>query len=205
MSFQYPNAVIQIFCKAPETGKVKTRLMPELTANQAVEVHQKLTHQTLKWVTESKLCPVQLCCTPPLTHPFFIDICNTYQVTSALQSSGDLGARMNNAIISSLKQFNHAVIIGCDCVSLNQKELADTLEALTKYDMVLAPAEDGGYCMIGMNKPQAEIFTDISWGTSHVLDETRKKIRSSSLTCLELETQWDVDDYSDYLRYLEMQ
>ncbi len=205
MPYQYPDAVIQVFCKAPVPGKVKTRLIPELTAIQAAEVHKLLTQQTLDLVTTSKLCPIQLCCTPTLSHPFFIEMCNTYSLTSTLQSSGDLGQRMDNSIKSCLEKFKHAILIGCDCISLTKKDLADALKALTTgYDMVIAPAEDGGYCLIGMNAPQAEIFTDIRWGTSEVLNKTQKKISVSGLSCLELKTQWDVDNYTDYLRFLEM-
>jgi rSAM/selenodomain-associated transferase 1 len=206
MEYQYPNAVIQVFCKAPVAGHVKTRLLPELTAFQAVEVHQNLTRQTLELVTSSQLCPIQLCCTPSLSHPFFIEMCQTYSLLTSLQSSGDLGERMYHSFNSCLGTFKHALLIGCDCVSLTQKDLTNALKALTTdHDMALAPAEDGGYCLIGMNSPQASIFTDICWGTSKVLKQTRSKIRASGLNCLELETQWDVDNYADYLRFLRIE
>jgi rSAM/selenodomain-associated transferase 1 len=206
MDYQYPNAVIQVFCKAPIAGHVKTRLIPELTAIQAAEVHQNLTRQTLELVTSSQLCPIQLCCTPRLSHPFFIEICQTYSLITSLQSSGDLGNRMYQSLNSCLGTFKHALLIGCDCVSLTQKDLANALKALTTdHDIVLAPAEDGGYCLIGMNSPQENIFTDICWGTSKVLKQTRSKIRTSGLNCLELKTQWDVDNYADYLRFLRIE
>lgn len=206
MDYQYPDAVIQVFCKAPIAGNVKTRLMPELTAIQAAEVHQKLTKRTLELVTSSQLCPVQLCCTPTLSHPFFIAMGQTYPLISTLQSSGDLGDRMHHSLNSCLSKFKHAILIGCDCVSLTQDDLVHALQALTtQQDIVLAPAEDGGYCLIGMNSPQQDVFTDISWGTSKVLEQTREKIRESRLNCLELKTQWDVDHYADYVRFLAIE
>ena len=204
MDYQYPDAVIQVFCKAPVPGDVKTRLMPELTAIQAAETHQKLTRRTLELVTSSQLCPVRLCCTPTLSHPFFIELCQTYSLIPTLQSSGNLGERMYHSFNSYLEKFSHAILIGCDCVSLTQKNLAHAIKALTSsHDMVLAPTEDGGYCLIGMNSPQADIFTDIDWGTPEVLEQTRTKICTSKLNSLELETQWDVDNYADYLRFFK--
>ena len=206
MDYQYPNAVIQVFCKAPIAGHVKTRLMPELTAIQAAEVHQKLTRRTLELLTSSRLCPIQLCCTPSISHPFFIEMSQIYSLITSLQSSGDLGERMYHSFNSCLGTFKHALLIGCDCVSLTQKDLANALKTLTTdHNMVLAPAEDGGYCLIGMNSPQENIFTDIYWGTSKVLKQTRAKIKTSGLNCLELRTQWDVDNYTDYLRFLRIE
>ncbi len=203
MTFLYPDAVIQVFCKAPVAGQVKTRLTPDLTPEHAAQVHKQLTLSTLTQLVSYKLCPIQLWCTPSLSHPFFIEMAETFSLTLQLQSPGDLGQRMFNALNTGLGQFGHAIIMGCDCPSLKIKDLTQAINALsTKYEYVIAPAEDGGYCLIGTNKPCPELFEDISWGNSTVLNETRKKIKASSLKCLELETQWDVDNYNDYLRYI---
>lgn len=70
MKVKYPNAVIMIFCKAPIIGQVKTRLISQLTAEQATEVHIKLAERTLQLVTLNQLCAVQLWCTPSIDHPF---------------------------------------------------------------------------------------------------------------------------------------
>ncbi|MGZ4982015.1 MAG: TIGR04282 family arsenosugar biosynthesis glycosyltransferase, partial [Methylobacter sp.] len=71
MTYQYPNDVLMIFCKAPVPGQVKTRLMPGLTAAQAAELHIELSTKTLQRATLSNLCPVQLWCTPSIDHIFF--------------------------------------------------------------------------------------------------------------------------------------
>lgn len=91
MAYQYPNAVIQVFCKAPVAGSVKTRLMPQLTAEQASEVHQQLTWRTLGLVNSANLCPVQLWCTPSIGHPFFAKAAEAYPLALLTQPSGDLG------------------------------------------------------------------------------------------------------------------
>lgn len=203
MSYQYPNTVIQVFCKAPVPGQVKTRLTPKLSAEQAAQVHQRLTRQTLALVTSSNLCSVQLCCSPSISHPFFSELVNTFPLTLFPQSSGDLGQRMYQALCLACKKFEHILLIGCDCPSLTPDDLEQTIKALsTNYDVVLAPTEDGGYCLIGVNNPQNELFSGILWGSAEVLNQTRVKIQILKLNCLELETQWDVDNYADYLRLI---
>jgi len=205
MTFLYPKAVIQVFCKAPIPGQVKTRLTPDLSADQAAQVHIELTRRTLKLVTQSSLCPVQLLCSPKTSHPFFKKMEKSYALSLLPQSSGDLGQRMYTSLISGSRNYEHIILLGCDCPSLTKDDLVNALNALaTNYDVVLAPAEDGGYCLIGMNKPQADLFNNIDWGSNKVLDKTRKIILELKSNCLELNTQWDVDNYSDYLRYLDL-
>ncbi len=204
MSFLYPNVLIQVLCKAPIPGQVKTRLMPDLSAEQAARIHQQLTRRTLELVTSSNLCPVQLWCSPDTTHSFFKQMKDDYALALLPQSPGDLGQRMYTALSSGSKTSDHMILLGCDCPSLNKEDLAYAIKALiTIYDTVLAPAEDGGYCLIGMNTPQAELFNHIVWGSNEVLNKTREKILKLKLNCLELDTQWDVDNYADYLKYLD--
>lgn len=204
MTYQYPNAVIQVFCKAPVAGSVKTRLMPQLTAEQASEVHQQLTWRTLGLVNSANLCPVQLWCTPSTGHPFFAKAAEAYPLALLTQPSGDLGQRMDAALAVGIKQFGHTLLIGCDCPSLTRDDLAAALVALTgNHDVVLAPAEDGGYSLIGLKQSRPELFTEINWGSSEVLAKTRLKINALELLCHELKIQWDVDTYADYLRFLE--
>ncbi|MGR8979847.1 MAG: DUF2064 domain-containing protein [Gammaproteobacteria bacterium] len=72
------------------------------------------------------------------------------------------------------------------------------------HDVVLAPAEDGGYSQIGLKQPQPELFKGIHWGSNEVLAKTRAKIHALKLSCYELGMQWDVDTYADYLRFLDV-
>lgn len=203
MTYQYPNAVIQIFCKAPVAGSVKTRLLPQLTARQAVEVHKQLTLRTLELVCSAHLCPVQLWCSPSVDHPYFIKAACDYALTLLTQPSGDLGLRMAAALNSGIEQFGCALLIGCDCPSLTGDDLASALSALSgNYDAVLAPTEDGGYSLIGLNRLEPELFNGIAWGTSEVSAKTRLKLNTLKLRCHELPMQWDVDTYTDYLRFL---
>lgn len=202
MTYTYPDAVLMIFCKAPVAGQVKTRLITELTAEQARQVHIELTLRTLQLTTLSKLCPVQLWCTPSTDHPFFAASAQTYPVMLQQQQGNDLGERMNNAFCLALNRYSRAVLIGCDCPSLTGQDLEDALTALNqKRSCVLGPAEDGGYVLIGLNHPHPELFLNMPWGTDRVLELTRARLKHSTLQYHELRQQWDIDTPGDLARY----
>ena len=109
-------------------------------------------------------------------------------------------------LCATLKKRACAILLGCDCPSLGSNDLETALTGLNQdNDIVIAPAEDGGYTLVGLRKPQKEIFMDIPWGTSNVLAETRKKIKKLHLNYYELAEQWDVDEPEDYQRYLNLE
>ena len=191
-----------IFCKAPVAGQVKTRLTPELTAEQAMRVHIELTQRTLQLAIQSNLCPVQLWCMPSTDHPFFTASAQTFHVNLLQQQGLDLGERMNNAFCLALNSCSRALIIGCDCPSLTEQDLEEAFTALNQRRCcVLAPAEDGGYVLIGLNQPHPELFDNMPWGTEGVLELTRARIKQYNLHHYELEEQWDVDTPENLTRY----
>ncbi len=201
---KFPEAVIQVFCKAPDPGKVKTRLLPQLDAVRAAKIHQQLSELTLARICHSQLCDVQLWCSPDIDHEFFTECRDQYSLALKTQSQGDLGIRMNHALTEGLQQYRQVILIGCDCPSLNHSDFVAALSALDRgCDVVLAPTEDGGYSLIGLSAPAPELFFDICWSTSEVLPTTKCKIQKLKLNYFELPLQWDVDCYEDYLRVLK--
>ncbi len=205
MTYQYPDAVLMIFCKAPVAGQVKTRLTPALSAQQAVDVHIELSTRTLRLATQSQLCPVELWCAPSTQHAFFTAVSASYPLVLRQQQGADLGARMLGAFCAAFELYDHALLMGCDCPSLSQGDLEDALKALSQNsDSVLAPAEDGGYVMIGLNQAQPELFVDMPWGTPQVLAQTRARISTLNLRHHELRQQWDVDTPEDLARYCSL-
>jgi len=202
MTYKYPDAVLMIFCKAPVAGQVKTRLTAELTAEQVMQVHIELTQRTLQLATISKLCPVQLWCTPSTDLAFFKTLAQIYHVNLQKQQGVDLGERMNNAFCLAFNSYSSALIIGCDCPSLTGQDLEEALTALNQSRCcVLAPAVDGGYVLIGLNQPHPELFGNMPWGTEQVLEHTRARIKHYNLHHYELKEQWDVDTPKDLARY----
>ncbi len=202
MTYKYPNAVLMIFCKAPIPGQVKTRLIPELTAGQAAELHIELSTKTLQRAIQSRLCPIQLWCSPTTGHDFFSESEAAYPLVLKQQQGAGLGERMHHAFCSALADYSLALLMGCDCPSLIEQDLEQALTALSQQnEVVLAPAEDGGYVLIGLNRPHPELFDNMPWGTTRVLDETRNRIERHKLRHHELSEQWDVDTPEDLERY----
>jgi rSAM/selenodomain-associated transferase 1 len=205
MHYQFPDSLLIIFCKAPVPGQVKTRLTPFLTSQQAANIHKELSIRTINTATLAALCPVQLWCAPSCDHAFFSLITQNYGLSLHQQSGVDLGERMHHAFCCALADYKHAILIGCDCPSLAKNDLQASLNALrNNADIVLAPAEDGGYVLIGINKPQAELFTNIPWGSSEVLATTQQLIAKTNLEYYELDEQWDIDTADDLARYYRL-
>ncbi|WP_411727136.1 TIGR04282 family arsenosugar biosynthesis glycosyltransferase [Methyloglobulus sp.] len=200
--YAYPEAVIMLFCKAPIPGQMKTRLIPPLTGEEAAQLHCELAEKTLQTATQNQLCEVQLWCSPPIDHPFFTTLTQVYSVDRQLQQGTDLGERMHHAFSQALARFSSAIVIGCDCPSFTSDDLEQALSQLNQgKPCVLAPAEDGGYVLIGLNQPQPSLFDNMPWGTGQVLGLTRARLQSLNLSYHELNTQWDLDTVDDLRRY----
>ncbi|OAI17552.1 TIGR04282 family arsenosugar biosynthesis glycosyltransferase [Methylomonas koyamae] len=205
MVYPFADSVLLIFCKAPIPGQVKTRLQPALTAEQAAQAHRQLTTMTLDRAFRQPLCPVELHCAPDTSHDFFQDCAHRYPLTLKSQQGDDLGERMQHAFDDALGRYQHAVLMGCDCPSLSVDDLYQALVKLhAEHDAVIAPADDGGYVMIGLNELKPRLFSDMTWGHDQVMSVTRRRANALDLKVYELDSQWDVDTYQDWLRHLQL-
>lgn len=203
MDYLFPDSVLLIFCKAPVPGRVKTRLQPALSEEQAAAAHMQLTRFTLDRAFRQPLCPVRLYCTPDAGHPFFEQCAKDYPLTLLAQRGAALGERMLNAFADALTTYRHAVLIGCDCPSLTIDDFRQAFLTLHNgHGAVIGPAEDGGYVLIGLNAPQPNLFEDMVWGNEIVMTETRRRAAKAKLKVYELAMQWDVDDIEDWKRFL---
>jgi uncharacterized protein len=200
--YVHTDAVIMVFCKAPIPGQVKTRLIPPLTGEEAAQLHCELTEKTLQTATQNRLCDVCLWCSPSIDHPFFSILAQTFTLDLHLQQGADLGERMHHAFCQALARYSSAIIIGCDCPSLTSDDLEQALNQLNQgKPCVIAPAEDGGYALLGLRQPQAALFDNMPWGTDKVLGLTRARLHSLNLDYHELNPQWDLDTPDDLKRY----
>lgn len=186
---------IAILARAPVPGRAKTRLIPELGPEGAAALQAKLISHTLK--TATAVGRVTLWATPDVSHAVFQKARAHVGVTLAPQPDGDLGARMLAAFVAAK---GPALVIGTDSPALTPQHLRDAAEVLRCYDSVLIPAEDGGYVLIGLRKPQPALFSDIDWGTPTVMAETRFLLSAHNLTWRELPPLWDVDTPDDLER-----
>jgi len=199
---KYPRARLLLLSKAPEPGRVKTRLVPLLGEIAAADLYSKLLYDCLAMCSDTALCPIQLWCSPSAGHPFFLQCQQRYTVTLHTQVTGNLGQRMSQAICTALAVADYVVLIGADCPSLTADDLASAFDALNAgTDVVIGPAEDGGYYLIGMRDYHVSIFSNIPWSTPGVLTATEERTRRLNLRLFKLPVRKDLDTPEDYAVY----
>jgi rSAM/selenodomain-associated transferase 1 len=185
---------LAIMAKAPIPGLAKTRLIPSIGAHAAAVLQDRLIERTVVTALVATVGSVTLWCLPDPSHASFRELVARHKITLKHQLDGDLGQRM-------LATMNGpTLVIGTDCPALTAGDLRDAAEALRDADVVLIPAEDGGYVLIGARAAYAELFTGITWGTATVLAETKARVAMLGLTCTELPVLWDVDTENDLAR-----
>ena len=187
---------IAVFAKAPQPGEVKTRLVPLLGAEGAARLHENLVQHALATAIQVHPSSFDLWCAPDAAHPFFARCATRFACQLRVQSGGELGERMSNAFAASAP----LVLIGSDCPALTPAHLEQAWRALGSHDAAIAPAQDGGYVLIALARPQPALFETMSWSGRDVMAETRRRIAKAGLKCLELESLWDVDRPEDYRR-----
>lgn len=186
-----------VFAKAPVPGAAKTRLIPALGADGAARFHARLVERALETARAARLGPVELCCAPDRSHPFFAGCAARFGAALADQGSGDLGERMHRALAAELP----AVLIGADCPAMTADYLREAAAALAAgRDVVLGPAEDGGYVLIAANRIRPDTFARIGWGGPDVMAEQRARLRDAGWRWSELAPLWDVDRPEDLER-----
>ena len=191
---------IAILAKAPVAGWAKTRLIPALGAEGAARLQRQFTRQAVHTAQAAALGPVTLWCAPQTGHRFFRALQRTTGVGCQAQPDGDLGERMHSAFRLHCAD-SPLLLIGTDCPALRPEHLQRAAQALGDgADAVFIPAEDGGYCLVGLRQPQPELFLGMSWSHAGVMSETRRRAAALGLKLCELAPLWDVDLPADLAR-----
>jgi rSAM/selenodomain-associated transferase 1 len=189
---------IAILAKAPVPGFAKTRLIPMLGAEPAALLQARLIARAVETASRAAVGPVTLWAAPDESNSLFQALRRRSEIRLARQSGGDLGARMLSAITAA---NGPALVIGTDCPALTSDHLRRAADILRRgTDVVILPAEDGGYVLIGMRARQPAIFGNMCWGTAGVLGETRRRLRHLGLTWQEPVMLWDLDRPADVER-----
>lgn len=190
---------IAILTKAPEPGKVKTRLAMMLGVEGATRLHERFVTRTVEAAAEAATGPITIWASPDADHPFFQDLGQRFPLSFQRQVGDDLGERMYVAIAYAKMPV---LVIGTDCPLLTAVHLRDAAEVLRGgADAVILPAEDGGYVLIGMRRPVPELFAKMAWSTDGVMMETRQRLRHLGLSWREpVHHLWDVDRPTDVMR-----
>ena len=188
-----------IFTRYPEPGQTKTRMIPVLGAHGAAQLQRLMTEATLKTAQEVKL---KRCLSLVI---YFTGGSLTLMqqwlgedLTYCSQSPGDLGEKLQSALLDSHNhQMSRVVFIGIDCPDLNADILNQAFADLDTSDVVIGPAVDGGYYLIGLSRFVPELFQGITWGTDLVFAQTQKIAQSLDLVVSYLPILRDVDRPED--------
>jgi len=193
---------ILIFSRFPVPKQAKTRLIPFLGPEVAARLHRRMTEhavQTARMALKAHQANdigITICTTGARKKYFRAWLGHDLQYAS--QPSGDIGSRMQCAIKSAFRcGVKRVLAIGSDIPDLHPEILLQALDALHSNDIVLGPARDGGYYLIGMKRNYPELFSAINWGTEHVCEQTRNAINRLGLTFIEMAPQNDVDRQED--------
>jgi rSAM/selenodomain-associated transferase 1 len=187
-----PGNKLGVFVRVPVAGEVKTRLVPPLSPDAACELYRAFLADLFDRLQSAKAAisvfvagdPVEAMA-PLLPRPWKV----------APQPAGDLGARMTSAFTSLLGgPGGRAVLIGSDSPDLPLPFVKRAFQRLKHRDVVIGPAMDGGYYLIGLRAPAPELFQGIEWGSNRVLSQTMDIIQREKLTVSLLPLWYDVDD-----------
>lgn len=198
-AYQYTDSRIVVFAKAPVIGQVKTRLQAVLSMNETLRLYKRMLGHVWQMADGSGLCPVELWAASRPDDPYFAALTGGARVR--LQYGDTLGQRMKNAAKQTLKEARAVVIIGGDCVSIDVPYLQQALEALhQEKSVVVGPATDGGYVLLGLTTTDLPIFEDVPWGSNEVMAVTRQRLCDADTDWMELPPRWDVDRPEDLER-----
>lgn len=199
-----------IFAKAPEPGRVKTRLIPCLSPETAASLQKAFLLDILNMsrdVQGERL----IACAPDIRHPFFQHCEREDSIRLIPQTGKDLGARMEQAFCWAFSEgFERVVVMGCDSPTLPLAYIEEAFESLVLHSVVLGPSLDGGYYLLGAKATPSILFKQMDWGTEVVLNETLQRLNDAQQSYHLLPFWYDIDLPADlvflkqHLKYLEM-
>jgi rSAM/selenodomain-associated transferase 1 len=208
-----------VFSRLPQLGQVKTRLAREVGDQSALQIHMQLLNATLDLVAQHvPHVPRELRYAGELNGPHngphnglndgpeseAASLLNRLRLADWMltpQCGADLGARMHDALAQALRAGQTPVLIGSDCPVLSADDLAQAFIALQTADVVFAPAQDGGYALVGLRREAPELFAQVDWGTEQVMSQTLAHAQALGLEVRLLRTVWDVDTPADLRRW----
>ncbi len=193
------DTVLQLFAKLPIAGEVKTRLIPQLGEQPATAIYRYCLRYSLALMQQTQF-QQQLWLNRKGIDELFSDY------TPYLQQGQDLGEKMFYALSEGLKHHQKCILIGSDCLDLDLQILEQVEQQLSSHDLVLVPALDGGYVLIGARESiHPAVFQGISWSTERVLQQTLRKCMQHNIKTFILPVLRDIDLVEDLQHYPELQ
>lgn len=189
--------MLGLFAKAPRPGQVKTRLAAAGSDHWAAAVAEAFLLDTMQRLAKVA-AQRSLYFSPPDASPYFESLAAN-RFTLAPQAEGDLGCRMTAYFVEQFRAGAvKAMLVGSDSPTLPIRYIEDAFAMLDSHDVVLGPATDGGYYLVGCAREAPAIFANIPWGSSQVLRETVRAIAGAGCRLALLPPWYDVDTLDDW-------
>ncbi len=181
------------FAKYPAPGKVKTRLGATVGMDVAATLYRHFLQKTMRLAETSRFDRRILYFEPADSRAEFERIAPGFELLA--QPAGDLGTRLLHAFASAFATgATGVVVLGSDSPTLPGRLLEAARAALDTHDLVVGPALDGGYYLLGLRQLHADLFKNIRWSTGEVLNSTLARADKLGLSQMALEPWYDVDD-----------
>ncbi len=190
------NPRLVLFVRYPAAGACKTRLIPALGADGAAALHRQLSERTVDILNRSG-CPIIIAYTGATRSEFESWLGRDNALVE--QVDGGLTAKLLACIDPA-----PVVFFGADTPDLALHHVENAVQGLESHDVVIGPAEDGGYYLIGMRKALPELLIDMPWSTEQVLPETLARLKRLGVEPLLLETLSDCDRPEDLARWPDL-
>lgn len=185
--------LIQVFAKAPVKGQVKTRIARETSEEFALALHKRLCDAVIRTAIATESAQVEIWTTGEQPAEYF----DGFGLECFQQQGVNLGTRMDFALRHGLSRSRKVLIIGADALSITPDYLAEALRALDQSQVVVGPALDGGYIMVGATAPIPVLFRDMPWGTPDVMALTLERLLMNGLNFHIMGDRWDIDTLQD--------
>lgn len=188
-----------VFLKYPEAGKVKTRLAKDVGDQRAAEIYSRMSKTIIENVLDASGYRTIIFYNPPEKENEIRDWLGNKQCPITPQAGETLGDKIVDAFTQVFSSgADKAVIIGTDCIDVSSETITQAINSLEDVDVVLGPAVDGGYYLLGLNNHIPEIFQEIEWSTDRVLNQTLERIKDKKLSFELLKTLKDIDTLDDF-------
>lgn len=192
------DQALAVFVKAPLAGQVKTRLAADIGAVRAAHLYRRLGRRTIKAMAAEDYRTVVWYAPRGGARAVRAWLRNLRVLRFRPQPDGDLGERMVAALAGHFREgARRVVVVGSDCPDIDRAVIGEAFVALDTHDVVLGPARDGGYYLIGMKALHSSLFWEISWSSPTVLRETEARAGALGLSWHLLRRLRDVDMVAD--------
>ncbi len=185
-----------LFAKRPRLGQVKTRLAPPLRPEQALELYRAFLDDQIRFLRSFRdRCDVELCLDGPWTADAALRR-SVGDLRPTRQGPGDLGQRMLEAVLRASRDGSRAtVLIGADAPTMPASIVIEAFDELQRgATVVIAPAADGGFVLIGLGRPEPTLFREVPWGGPEVFEVVLERARAAGIEPRHLRPWYDIDD-----------